>query len=90
MTAAITITVKEVKDALLVPNRAVRVVDGNRVVYVLKDGQAVATIVRLGSTSDSNSEVVGGNLKENDVIILNPPSVSSPGAPAGGNSPIGG
>ena len=90
MTAAITITVKEVKDALLVPNRAVRVVDGNRVVYVLKNGQAVATAIRLGSTSDSNSEVVGGDLKENDVIILNPPSDSNPGASASGNNPVGG
>jgi HlyD family secretion protein len=74
MTAAVTITVKEVSDALLVSNRAVRVVNGQRVVYILKNGQPVAVNVRLGAVADANSEVVGGDLKEGDLIILNPPS----------------
>lgn len=74
MTAAVTIQVKEVKDALLVPNRAVRVVDGQRVVYVLKDGVLTPVAVRLGASSDSVSEVVGGDLQEGDTIVLNPPS----------------
>jgi HlyD family secretion protein len=88
MTAAVTITVREVKDALLVPNRAVRQVNGKRVVYVLKDGQAVQVEIRLGATSDTNSEVVGGDLKEGDLIILNPPSNSQFGP--GGGGPFGG
>jgi HlyD family secretion protein len=74
MTAAVNITVREVQNALLVPNRAVRQVNGKRVVYVLNGKQPVAVEVRLGATSDSNSEVVGGNLKDGDLIILNPPS----------------
>ncbi len=74
MTAAVTIQVKEVKDALLVPNRAVRVVDGQRVVYILKDGVLTPVAVRLGASSDSVSEVVGGDLQEGDTIVLNPPS----------------
>jgi HlyD family secretion protein len=86
MTAAVTISVKEVKDALLVPNRAVRVIDSKRKVYVLKNGQPVAVEVRLGATSDTNSEVVGGDLKEGDLIILNPPSnaFGSGGGPGNG------
>jgi HlyD family secretion protein len=74
MTAAVTITVREISDALLVQNRAVRQVNGKRVVYVLKDKAPVAVEIRLGATSDTNSEVAGGDLKEGDLIILNPPS----------------
>jgi HlyD family secretion protein len=78
MTAAVNITVREVQDALLVPNRAVRQVNGKRVVYILKDKLPVMVEIRLGATSDSNSEVVGGDLKEGDLIINNPPSIASP------------
>jgi len=76
MTAAVTITVREINDALLVQNRAVRQVNGKRVVYVLKNNQPAAVEVRLGATSDTNSEVVGGDLKEGDLVILNPPSAA--------------
>lgn len=81
MTAAVTIVVKELKDVLLVPNRAVRIVDGNRVVYILKDGLPTPVKVRLGSNSDSTSEVIGGDLKEGDTIILNPPQTGGGGGP---------
>ena len=85
MTAAVNILVKEVKDVLLVPNRAVRIVDGERVVYVLVDGLPVMTTVRLGSSSDSVSEVIGGDLKEGDLVILNPPATFGPMGGPGGN-----
>lgn len=39
MTAAVNIVIKEENDVLLIPNRAVRLVDAERVVYVLVDGQ---------------------------------------------------
>jgi len=74
MTAAVSITVEEVTDALLVPNRAVRLIDGERMVYVLRDGQAVRVKVTLGLSSDTKSVVIDGDLKEGDLIILNPPS----------------
>lgn len=82
MTAAVNIVVEEVKDVALIPNRAVRLVDGNRVVYVLVDGQPVQVKVRLGASSDTMSVVVEGAIKEGDLIILNPPSVN--GGPFGG------
>jgi HlyD family secretion protein len=87
MTAAVTILVKQLDNVLLVPNRAVRVVDGQRVVYILKNNLPEQVKIRLGSTSDSDSEVVGGDLKIGDLIILNPPAVfgpSSGGRPGGG------
>ncbi len=91
MTAAVTIRVKEVKDALLIPNRAVRVVDGQRVVYILKDGLLTPVTVRLGATSDSMSEVVGGDLQAGDTIVLNPPSNAfGPGGGGPGGGMFGG
>jgi HlyD family secretion protein len=85
MTAAVTVTTKEANDVLLVPNRAVRVVNGQRVVYILKNDQPVEISVRLGTVADTNSEVVGGDLKEGDLIILNPSSSAATGQ--GENNP---
>jgi len=73
MTASVTITVKQVGDALLVPNAAIRLLDGQRIVYILKNEQPVAVIIRLGATADNYSQVVGGDLREGDLIIENPP-----------------
>ena len=36
--------------------------------------QLVAVNIVLGATSDLNSEVIGGDLKVGDVIVLNPPT----------------
>ncbi|MFZ5911726.1 MAG: efflux RND transporter periplasmic adaptor subunit [Chloroflexota bacterium] len=74
MTAAVLIQVRNIEDALLVPNRAVRVVDNQRVVYVLEGETLTPIEVRLGATSDTYSEVVGGDLQAGDLIVLNPPA----------------
>jgi HlyD family secretion protein len=73
MTAAVNIVVKEIQDAVLVPNRAVRVVDGDRVVFIMDEGGAPKKVeISLGSSSDTMSVVTGGDLKEGDQVILNP------------------
>lgn len=82
MTAAVNILVREVKDVLVVPNRAVRVIDGQRVVYVLKNGVPEMVKIRLGAISDTVSEVVSGDLNVGDLIVLNPPTTF--------NGPMGG
>ncbi len=82
MTAAVNIIVNQVKDQLLIPNRAVRLVDGERVVYVLKDGRPLPVQVSLGASSDTMSVMTKGELTEGDLIILNPPSAN--GGPFGG------
>jgi HlyD family secretion protein len=84
MTAAVNITVDEVKDALLVPNRAVRLVDGDRVVYILVDGKPVKKAINLGVSSDTMSVVTSGEVKEGDLVVLNPPAEFTPGGPRGG------
>lgn len=73
MTAAVNIIVDQITDALLVPNRAVRVVDGKQVVYILDNDQLTEVEVVLGASSDNQSEVVSGNLQVGDQIVLNPP-----------------
>ena len=82
MTAAVNITVREVSDAMIVQNRAVRQLNGKRIVYILKNNLPVAVEIRLGATSDNTSEVVGGDLKEGDLLIQNPPAAN--------RSPFGG
>jgi HlyD family secretion protein len=86
MTAAVNIVVEEMQDVILVPNRAVRLVDGERVVYLLIDGQPVKKEIRLGSSSEAMSVVTVGDVKVGDVVILNPPSAEF----GPGNGPRGG
>ncbi len=74
MTAAVNIVVDQMEDVLLVPNRAVRVVDGERTVFVL-EGQALKPItIELGVSSDTYSQILDGELEEGDLIVLNPPA----------------
>ena len=90
MTAAVNVVVSEIEDVLIIPNRAVRLLDGQRVVYILKPGEVMPTAVKvtIGSTSDLQSEVIGGDVKEGDVLVLNPPIDFMNSNP--GNNPFGG
>jgi HlyD family secretion protein len=81
MTAAVNIVVNRLEDVLLVPNRAVRIQEGKRVVYVLRDDQLVSVAITLGASSDTVSEVVAGELQEGDQIVLNPPTEFESGGP---------
>jgi HlyD family secretion protein len=82
MTAAVNIVIKEQKDVVLIPNRTVRLVNTERVVYVLVNDKPKLVKVQLGSTDGTNSVLVSGDIKEGDPIILNPPS--NGGGPFGG------
>ena len=90
MTAAVNIVVKEINDAVLVPSRAVRLMNNDYVVYILKDGMPQQVKVRLGSSSDTMSVVVGGDLNVGDEVILNPPANFQPGNGGPGGGPFGG
>ena len=81
MTAAVTIVVSQLDDVLLVPNRAVRFKDGKQVVYILKDNQIVPVNIKLGASADVSSQVIDGELKVGDLIILNPPAQFEQGGP---------
>jgi HlyD family secretion protein len=74
MTAAVTVTVKQLEGVLLVPNRAVRLIEGKRYVYVLRGGSIEAVEIILGASSDTVSEVLSGELQEGSIVVLNPPA----------------
>lgn len=73
MTAAVNIIVSEIDDVIYVPNRAVRLMEYQRVVFLLKNNELVEVPVEFGASSDINSEVVSGEINEGDLIVLNPP-----------------
>jgi HlyD family secretion protein len=82
MTAAVTITVAKLENVLKVPSRAVRTVDNQRVIYLLDSKNALQpVVVELGASADATVEITKGQVKEGDVVVLNPPSVQS--MPAG-------
>ncbi|HEY3344679.1 MAG TPA: efflux RND transporter periplasmic adaptor subunit [Anaerolineaceae bacterium] len=74
MTASATFTVPGATNALLVPIRAIRTVNNARVVYVLRNGNAVPVTVTTGASTNNESAVTAGNLRDGDLLILNPPS----------------
>jgi HlyD family secretion protein len=84
MTASVTITVQSLENVLLVPNRAVHLVNSQRVVYVLRNGQLSEIPLTLGASDDTMSEVTSGNLTVGDVLVLNPPANFGPPGPGGG------
>jgi len=83
MTAAVNIIVEQIENVLLVPNRAVRTYDGERVVYILQNGSLERRGIVLGASSDLYSEVLDGELASGDLVVLNPPLVfEAEGPPA--------
>ncbi len=85
MTAAVTITVAKLENVLKIPSRAVRTVDNQRVIYLLDSKNALQpVVVELGASADAFVEITKGQVKEGDVVVLNPPSAQS--MPAGPGS----
>jgi HlyD family secretion protein len=73
MTAAVNIIVEQIEDVILIPNRSVRVRDGQRVVYLMKEDMVEVVEVELGATSDQYSELLDGEISVGNSIVLNPP-----------------
>jgi HlyD family secretion protein len=74
MTSAVNIIVKQLEGVITIPNRAIRIRDGKRVVYRLVEGVPEIVEVELGSSSETISEIVSDNIYIGDLIILNPPA----------------
>ena len=81
MTAAVNIVVDKLTDVPLVPNRAVRVLEGKRVVYILKNGKPEPVDVTLGASSDTMSQLIQGDIQPGEQIVLNPPAVFEQNGP---------
>ena len=77
MTAAVDIVTTEIADVLIVPNKSVRVQDGEKVVYLVSSLDPLTYTVipiTLGASSDTQSQVITGDLDAGDVILYNPSS----------------
>lgn len=108
MTAYVSIAVEERKDALLVPNAALRFKPANAeppkrsgegagkggkqkrdaftgTVYVLQGGTLQPVTVTLGITDNRNTEIVAGELKAGDQVVVGDNFASA--KPAAGNRP---
>lgn len=76
MTSAVEIMVSRIDETVLVPNRAVKTLKGEFVVYILnKNGQMEPVEITLGASSDKFSQVLARNLNPGDLIMLNPPEL---------------
>jgi multidrug efflux pump subunit AcrA (membrane-fusion protein) len=73
MTASVSITVLKLEDTLIVPTRAIRLEDGEGGVYVQRNGSIERIPVEIGSSSDSDTQVLSGDIAEGDTLVLNPP-----------------
>ncbi len=76
MTAAVTVYTERKEDVLLVPVRAVRTLEGETVVYVLRPDavEPVPVPVTLGASANTVVEVLDGEVREGDQVVLNPPT----------------
>jgi len=91
MTAAVNIVTEQIEDVILIPNRAIRSIDGVATVYVLKNSQAVPVAVTLGASSDTQSQLLKGDIQVGDLIILNPPTIlMQSNSPGNGGGVLGG
>ena len=88
MTANVNIVVNERKDVLAVPNRAVKTVNKQKVVTVLKNGQQVVVPVQTGLSNDTLTEIVSG-LQEGDVVVINSSSTASTSTTRSGAGGLG-
>ncbi len=74
MTAGVNIVTTTLDNVLMVPNRAVRLIDGKHFVFVVRPNivKPKSVEIQIGSIADNYAEVTGGNLKEGDLLVLNP------------------
>lgn len=86
LTAATNIIVTQLNDVIAVPNRAIKTLEGKRVVYVLKDNVPTPVDITIGETSDTNAQILGDTIQIGDIVVLNPPmpNMMFGGPPGGG------
>ncbi|WP_375423688.1 efflux RND transporter periplasmic adaptor subunit [uncultured Friedmanniella sp.] len=83
--ATVSITVKQLANALSVPAQAVTTVDGKTVVQKLVDGKQVPTVVVLGDTI-SGSTVVTSGLSSGDQVVAASFRAATTGTGTGGGT----
>jgi multidrug efflux pump subunit AcrA (membrane-fusion protein) len=77
MAISATIITNTKTDVLLIPSAAIETSGTTSTVYVLKNGKATKTTIKIGDADDSQTEVTSG-LSAGDAVITNYVSASSP------------
>ncbi|HVN53948.1 MAG TPA: efflux RND transporter periplasmic adaptor subunit [Anaerolineaceae bacterium] len=72
MTLIATIALTQPKQAILIPEGAIRTQAGKPVVYLLKSGSPVPVPISLGIQANHQREVLDGDVHAGDLVILNP------------------
>ncbi len=73
MTVSAEIVTSQVQDSLYVPNSAIREVNGQQLVYLLKDNLAIPVVVVPGSNVDGGNILISrGAVKAGDLVVTNP------------------
>ncbi|MBQ7632779.1 MAG: efflux RND transporter periplasmic adaptor subunit [Alphaproteobacteria bacterium] len=79
MTANVEIITADVKDALLVPNQALRFYmdEGanakryqDRGVWVIRDGKPQRISIKIGVSDDANTQIITDEIKDGDIVII--------------------
>lgn len=73
MTASVSIMVTKLEDVLIVPTRAIRLENGDIVVYALRNENIEKVVIEIGASSDSYTQITAGDIVENETLVLNPP-----------------
>nr|BAL54371.1 hypothetical conserved protein [uncultured Chloroflexota bacterium] len=73
MSATARITLETFENVLLVPNRAIRLIEGKYTVYVLRQGEAQPVQVELGPSGETMTLLLSNTIQEGDLLVLNPP-----------------
>ena len=71
MTVSASIIVGEKKDVLLVPSIAIRTENNQTVIDVRRDGQITPVVIQVGLISDTQAEILSGDVKAGDEVVVN-------------------
>jgi len=76
MTATANIVVTQKDNVVLVPSSAIRTINNQQIVYLLRNNALQPVVIEIGDTDaeGTSSEVLSGDLTVGDLIVLNPPS----------------
>ncbi len=85
MTATANIIVSQKDDVTLVPSSALRTVNNQQVVYVLRNNTLQPVVIEIGETDAEGTsvEILSGDVAVGDLIVLNPPSDTNASNSAG-------
>jgi HlyD family secretion protein len=69
-TAVTTIITDQATDVLMIPTAAIRTINNEKMVIVMRDGVGMPVPVTLGATSATFTALLGGNLAEGDLVVV--------------------